>query len=74
VKVEVKNINYVWHAFFPSGTIIKSAGIGEIVDMVNDRWPKLEPGFTLEWEAKQNKFVVRAVENKKQKLSKTEKS
>lgn len=71
MKVEVKNIDYVWHAFMPDA-VLKSAGIVEIVDMVNDAWPPVEKGYEVRWEAKSNKFVVREVESKSRKISKTD--
>jgi len=70
MKIEVKNINYVWHAFFPDITL-RSAGINEIVDMVESHWPKQE-GMEIKWEAKDNKFVVKDVEKASGKISKSD--
>lgn len=74
MKVEVKNIfvegHFIWHAFFPDKTLT-SAGIGDIVDQVEDAWPPLEPHMEIHWEAKPTKFVVREVEKKTSKISKS---
>lgn len=70
MKVEVKNIDYVWHAFMPDG-VLKSAGVADIHEQVEAAWPPIEKGYELRWEAKGNKFIVREVESKTKKLSKT---
>lgn len=71
MKIEVKNIDGVWNAFMPDG-VLRSAGVGEIADMVHDAWPPLEPGREIRWEAHPTKFVVRDVESASKKMSKTE--
>lgn len=71
MKIEVKNIDHVWHAFFPD-CVIKSAGVADITDQVEEAWPPLEKGYELQWEARGNKFIVREIESKNKKMSKSE--
>lgn len=71
MKIEVKNIDYVWHAFMPDG-VLRSAGVADIVAQVEEAWPPLEPGREIRWEAKPAKFVVQDVESKSKKISKSD--
>lgn len=68
-KFDVKNINYIWHAFLPTGTLT-SAGIADIVDQVNDALPTKE-GYEWVWTATPTKFVVKEVEARSTKMSKS---
>lgn len=72
MKIEVKNIDYVWHAFMPDG-VLRSAGVGEIVDLVEAGWTSIEPGHEIRWEARAGKFVVFEGEIKSKKMSKSDK-
>lgn len=71
LKVEVKPINQVWHAFFPD-KVLTSVGINDIIDQVTEAWPPIEKGYELNWEARNGKFVVREVESKTSKISKSD--
>lgn len=71
MKIDVKWINGEWNAFMPEG-VLRSAGVGEIVDMVEDAWPERERGRVIQWEPVGSKFVVREVDAAAKKLSKSD--
>jgi hypothetical protein len=71
MKVDVKWLDGEWHAFMPNCTL-RSAGVLDIIDQVNEAWPPLEKGREIQWTATDTKFVVRDVESAAKKLSKSD--
>lgn len=76
MKCEVKWIDGQWNAFLSAegscrSRVLRSAGVLDIVDQVEQAWPPLEDGYEIGWRVSGNKFVVTAVPKKSGKLSKS---
>ena len=70
MKVEVKQIDGLWHAFTPQA-VLTSAGINDIHEQVMQAWPPLPPGRAIAWVTKGNKLIYSEVDAKAGKLSKS---
>jgi hypothetical protein len=73
MKIEVKWLDGQWNAFTKEGCAFKSAGVGQIVDAVNDYMEcHLPDDKEIHWEAHPTKFVVTFQDKKASKLSKSD--